>query len=848
MRTLIRLLNGRHLQRQWVRSLLSLVGVAVGVGTFVFAPALTGTIVGAVDLTQNDLSGRAIIEVRSASGTVEVAALESIRSITGVRLATPFLQYGGWVRGQPEVLVIVGIDPQHDLQVRDYPLEVGTFLTGTGGVLVGANYTRDKKLRVGDTLQVISVGGVLDLTVRGLLSGAEGFGRLNGGDLLVVDIQDAFRLRGGAQADTISILTDPALSTDEVMTSLRTTLGDAFLIESPTQRFQGTRQFTVVLSLILSIVCSLILGVGVVLIYNSMAISVAQRRAEIGVLRAVGASRAEVRTLYLLEATVLGALGSAAGILLGYGMVAVGKNLPVIPEFTQSTILSSRGQVSVPDGLWLIAFIGGTIISAAAGYLPARAASRVDPIEAMLQIRAETGNLRFSLRQTLLAVTLIGIPLLGMVVIPAGTLEGIIFGNSAIYLVLAGMILLVAPLMSLLAHGLPSFLYRVSGVVGLIAADNVMRRPKRMLITASFVMFGCTMILQVSGTNFGFQGYVQEWTEGENLGDLILLGPTRDPLHPAQPIPADVVEAITQRSEIAGFYTERHRVLEQNGLTFLIRAMDMAEFQALGGHFPWATGDQSTAYTRLADLQQPAALTSGSLISTANGIAAGKQTTLKTPSGTYTLDIVGAVLGVIETDRVVLVINRKWYVDQWNDPSVDRVTLKVRPGVDVNALRRELLSAYALRGVMVLDASEMRAAFMKMILTISTVSQLLSLLFALTFLAGLAGTLVIMVIDRRRELDMMRAVGMLRRQIVVGILFEAIILILFGLVIAVPGVSLTTALQRLSMESVMGIRFTLDPKEILIMAGLALLIGLAAAYFPAQSAGRTDVLEAMRYE
>jgi putative ABC transport system permease protein len=193
-------------------------------------------------------------------------------------------------------------------------------------------------------------------------------------------------------------------------------------------------------------------------------------------------------------------------------------------------------------------------------------------------------------------------------------------------------------------------------------------------------------------------------------------------------------------------------------------------------------------------------------------------------------------------------MNRPLYTQLWDDEQVDRLQIALQPEADIQAARRELLRDYAMQGIVTYDSSEVRAAFMKQMISISNVSKMMTVLCLVIMVGGLGSTIYVMVIDRRREIGMLRAVGMLRKQITQSIVLEAVILLVICAVVGIPTGMLVMSMQAAAMQNVMGIRFALSTYDVTVSVAILALTSLIAAYFPARRAGQTNILEAMHYE
>jgi putative ABC transport system permease protein len=402
--------------------------------------------------------------------------------------------------------------------------------------------------------------------------------------------------------------------------------------------------------------------------------------------------------------------------------------------------------------------------------------------------------------------------------------------------------------MVLLGGFLPTLMQRIFSITGMIAAGNITRRPKRALSTTLLLTYGLTMGVFIGESNFGYTDFVRDWNEGENLGDLTVVGAGTNPFNPLIGVPSNVVEAIRARGDVAAVITESSATLRHEGREYNIRAVDLEAFIAQGGRFAWNTGDEATAYQRLLDQQHPALLVNAGFAVISSGLSPGSLITLPTPNGDVTFEVVGVILGGVMPDRISIVMDQALYSRLWHDSQVDRLQVILHPQADVQEVRRELLREYADQGVVTLDSREMMAAFSNRMTSISTVSSLLSSLFAVIMLAGIGSTLYVMVLDRRREIGMLRAVGMLRSQITRSMMMEGLIMLGIAIIVGLPSAVFGNLMQQMAMQVLMGIGFSLNPVETAFVVLLSAALIFLATYLPAQFAGRTNVLEAMRYE
>jgi putative ABC transport system permease protein len=229
----------------------------------------------------------------------------------------------------------------------------------------------------------------------------------------------------------------------------------------------------------------------------------------------------------------------------------------------------------------------------------------------------------------------------------------------------------------------------------------------------------------------------------------------------------------------------------------------------------------------------------------------GDALTLDTPSGPQSFEIVGTVLGAIEPVKpgsLSLILDREVYRRLWHDDRIDRLLIKLKPGSDAQAERRAMQKDFAESGVVVISPADLSAALDGTLRNIVIVAQILSLLLLVTLTLGIANTIVINVLDRRREMGTLRAIGLRGREVAIGVMLETALLVAVASALAVPMGIFTNHANTLTMQDVFAIRFTLNAGDVIRSLGLVLLSALLASYFPARQAGQVDVIEALRWE
>ena len=845
-RHLFRLIAVRHVGRHKLRTLLTLLGLIVGVATFIFGPTLAASITSAFDASISDIAGHADLEITGPDEGFRQRTLSIVRGTDGVALAAPQAQTAAVLSGQSESLVIFGIDPSVEWAVRSYLLTDGRFIQRAGQVLFTTAYARERDLQLSDHVTLIAANGSRTFEVVGLLA-ASGIGRLNNGDVAIVRYQDAQDLRGSANLDEIAITLKPGTTPDIAIDRLRASLPDNLKIEAMQDKRGPLEDIRNVVTFVMGFASLMLLSVGVTLVYNTMTVAVAQRCTEIGVLRALGVSRRSVRNLFLLEAAVLGAVGTTLGIAAGYALVqSAGQALDLGAVF--NTGASLKVDVSVPSWLPIAAVIAGIGLPVIAAWLPSRSAARIDPIEALSGVRAETDFMRVNRGRIIMAIALLAVSIYLLVNKNQGqSMPQIVTGEL---LMLPGVLLLLPGLIAALGRIVPALMQRLFGVTGLLAAEHLMKRPKRMTATATVMLISAWAAIVVSSGNFGYRQFVDEWNASQNVWDLTIAGAGPSPFRSSVSLPTTLIDQLVRRRDIAAVVTERRKTIETPRGNFEIRAIDLTAYQAQGARFLWDKGDEAAAHARLIDTARPAVLLS-SFASFTQDLQPGDTITFDTPRGPVQFEIAGTILSAIDPVAIgeaSLIMDRALYRRVWHDDRVDRLMIKLVPGANPQAVRRDLQHDHPDGGFAIVDPAQLSASIDAAIFNMSITSQVLSLLLLATMTLGIANTLVIEVLDRRREMGLLRALGLRGRQVAFSLMLEVTLLVIIACALGIPMAIYTNYANTLGMGEIFAIRFVLNPIEVAASLSLILMAATTASYLPARQAGRVDVLEALHYE
>jgi putative ABC transport system permease protein len=685
---------------------------------------------------------------------------------------------------------------------------------------------------VGDEVQILLEGAPETFRVVGLA----GFGQadnIGGATSAIFNLPTAQRvLDRRGELDDIFVQADPGISPSELRGRVAAALPKG--VEAVTgataasEDSQAIKDGLGFFRTALLVFATVSLFVGAFIIFNTFSIIVAQRTQELGLLRALGASRRQILTSVAAEAAITGVVAAAIGVVAGIGIAAAlqsvlsafGIDLP-----STSTQLEPRTVfVSVVVGLAV------TLISA---ILPARRAARVAPIEALRDSASNPAGAGLRRRIAIGAVVTlagVGILLYGLFGSPAKA--GLVVGAGAALTFLGVAIL--APLVAApIARALGAPLARL-GITGTLGRENAMRNPRRTASTASALMIGLGLVTLVAILGASLKASSDAVLDDTLRADFILTTSSFTPFSP------DVARKLDDLPEVDAVESFRQNAIRVHGSDDFVVGVDPASLAAVtnvgmtaGSISSLSRGRSVLVHTDVAD---------------AHDWSVGDRIGIQFPSigdRTYRIG------GLYSEDRLLgnFVISNRSYDRAYPDHLDSFVFVTGAPGMSADALHRAIdRKLHGYPSVEVQDQAAFKAkqaGFVDRLLGLITALLALAVVIALF---GIANTLSLSIFERRRELGLLRAVGMTRRQVRRMIRWESVIIAMMGAVLGIAiGVFFGWALQR-ALSSAGVTVLAIPAGQLAGYLLFAAIAGVVTAILPARRASRLDVLRAIAYE
>jgi len=860
-----------HFRERPVRSVLSVVGVSLGVLASVSIGTANVQVLQSFDRSVRAVSGSATLEIIGHDLGVDEAVIGSVRGLPGVEQASPFLEQGVAVQTEGhrgEALQIFGIDLLAELgspsgrflitpEDRERAIED---VVSADAVYLGRSLADSWGFHVGSLVDVQGGGRNLRLRVAGIIQGTEGAGSLwdRAAAMDIAAAQTNFSAIG--RLDRIDIVTGAGWNVDDVAASLRAVLPPHLVVQRPAQRSKQVENMVRSFQLNLTVLSWVGLLVGTFLIYNTMAFAVTQRRREIGIYRAIGMAERRIAMLFLLEGGLLGFIG---GMLGGMAGVWVSRALMALVSRTISDLyvpLVTEDPMSWLDTQTIMAMVKGTafgtMVAMVGALAPSLEASRTVAVRALAPgDYEETQRVRGS---RFLAVSVLLLAWAGALSMP-GPVNGLpLFGYLATLCLLGSLVALSPVCIQALGRREVSRSREslaLEGGLRRMAAEHAARHPGRNAVTVSALMVGLAIMIGVVIMVRSFRDTVETWVNETVMADLIVAPfgwlHGQQSGHAARALSDSLTSVLSSFDGVAAVDTYRNVQVEVEGRTAMLVSRDM-RLHAQRSRYLLVRGDSTAALTRAAE-------SGGVLISEvlANrlGVLEGERVTIRTPQGPHSVPVEG-IFYDYATDGGKMVMDRVPYQRLWNDRSVTVFAVYLTAGADSETVRAAMVRAFAewqdgLLPPMVIKNRELRKEILDIFDRTFVLTYVLELIAVLVAVLGIVNTLVTAVLERRRELATLQAIGASRRQVERLVLWEAVYLGSIGAVLGViGGLGLAWILITVVNKQSFGwtIRMTV-PLDVLLQA---VTIGVAAAwiagYIPARWAARQPAVEGLRQE
>jgi putative ABC transport system permease protein len=860
MLRLLRTLSWRHLQRHRLRTLLTLLGMTLGVGVIVAIAVVNRSLTSSFQRTIEQIAGKAVLQVSNGESGVAESVFPLIRDTPGVQDAAAAVEGFLPVRGvERERLYIYGVDFLTDVAIRDHHFvsskseseEALDFISRADSIALTESFSRRLNLPLGSKIALTTSRGKQDYTVRALLR-EEGMAKAFGGNLALMDLpvaQQALSKEG--KLDIVDLTVEEGEKIEAVKNRLLQRLQGSAEVERPKNRGEQIELLLTSFRVGLFFVSLIALFVGFFLIYNTVLVSVTQRKREIGSLRCLGMRRGELLRFIITEALILALIGSLLGSGLGWllaqlALLAVGE-----------TVGNLFSLLDLAPGIFTwrelgLSLASGVAVALLAALHPALEAIRISPLESARQTAWNPYFQGQNSWATRLGLLCLGVsPLL--IFLPLRRYEPVqqfSVGIIGMLFFLVGLAFLCPLIVKIGVKWLWPLVLRLPGstwVEARLASDSLRRNPLRTGITVATLVISLAAIFTIAAFVNSVRGSLLAWVDQMVTADLIVSSGARTSGPRNVPLKEDTLAGLKAVPGVK--IVDLYRLIRSNheGKPIVIESFsagDSASVRTL----PMVSGDGPRVLKEMAEGK-------GVILSESFQSRFGKgvddSIELATPSGRIAFKVLGVYVDY-SSDIGSVLIDRALYKKYWRDELVDAFDLWLEPSADQQTVIQEIKQRYGEEYQLFISThGELRNTVVNIMEQSFVVNYAVEIVAVVVAIFSVINTLLASILDRTREIGVLRAIGATQTQVRRSVALEAgWIGILGGLLGLLAGTIMSYHHVVYNTKVLTGWTFQFYyPYGVAVVSILAsVVLCVLAGYGPSKQAAATPIVAAIGYE
>ncbi len=775
----------------------------------------------------------------------QVAAVDGVKSVSAslgrsVNFPPDYFDKDPKTADRVNIITLTGLDVDAARSMHAYQVQAGRFLetSDPNAAVISSSLADTLGLGLGDQLEIPGVNGITPLSIVGIMPPRA----LPGNEEVFVTLSTAQEIM--ASPGTINSVEATFLTTDDaervrIQDQILATVGSSFKLGT----LVSNEQFLTSLKLgsaIFGVMGTLALLMGGFIIFNTFRTLVAERRRDIGMLRTLGATRGTILGIILVEGFIQGIMGTALGILTGYFFAGIVLSAlgPIFSEFMNIHV---GGPVFAASPL-ILSIVVGIGVTLLAGILPALSASRVTPLEALRPSLGEVAFRRMAGWGFWTGVAMIVFGVLVLFTQDPGlvSLGGVLF-IVGIFLTAAALVSPIAKMFSALVAA--TF---ARGGTAQLAEGNLSRQPARAATTASTTLIALAIVVMaaslISSLFLGFRQILEKSLSS----DFLILPPSVITWGNNLGASEDFSAKLKSTEGVEAVGSLRFAPALANGLNIGVMGIDPVDFPQVSG-LEFSQGDEKSIY---ANLDAGRNMVVNGILASTIGVNLGDDVELVTPSGSQNYRIIGIATDYLDAKIPTAVISQNNLAADFGAHEDILFFVNAASGVNKETVHANIAAALAnYPQFRLIDGQAYIDENLAIFNSVFAGMVALVLFLAIPSLIAMVNTLAIGVIERTREIGMLRAIGSTRAQIRTIILTEALILSGIGTVFGILsglylGNMAITAMGSLGFPT----QFVFPLTGILLGIAAGIVFGILAAIIPARQATRLQVVEALRYE
>lgn len=839
----------RYLIQHPLQSALTILGITLGVAVIVAIDYANSSASRGFELSTWAITGRATHQVIGGPRGLDQSVYTNFKLKGLIDKAAPTISAFVW---SPQLgsnyLQLLGVDPFAEQHFRDYLAQMENphsdfnlipFLTEPGALLISRHLADSFNISAGDRITVFSGGKEKSAWISGVISPPTGTSSTAVQDLILADISTAQELTD--QLGKLSAI-DLIVSSESRLAEIENALPAGTKLIAAGANTESIQQTIAAFQINLLALSLLALLVGMFLIYNTMTFSVVRRRALLGTLRALGATKREIFMLTLSEAFGLGVLGAALGVLLGI-VLGQGSIQLVTRTIHDLYFVTSVTEVGISMASILKGALTGIVASVIAAAIPAWEASSVSPMAALARssLESKLGSKMWIASAVGVVAIILGV--LGFIFSGRDLTSGFLFT----FIVILGFAFLTPALMKLLIGSISFIPKRSLGSIARMAPQAILRNSSRTAVAIAALMIAVATTIGMSTMIGSFRHTVEVWLSQTLTGDIYVFSPSATTVGAISKLDPRIVELIERIPEIerAGFLRTA-QVSSRNG-PINVSAINYLAYEDEGLYHA-VDQNPEHAWKRA---QEGGVLISEPLGRRLGLLELNSVLTLETNSGPTDFPVVGIYFDYASSQGN-LMMDAAVFAKHWGDDSVTDAALWVDEGTDVEAFAEALETAFApIQQLIVRPNARVRAAGLRVFDRTFTITYALQFLAVLVAFIGVMSTLLSLQLDKIRELGILRALGFSIQELRKLIFLETGLMGLTAGVFAIPtGFILALILTYIINRRAFGwtLQWHVEPGPFVMALAVSVGAALLAGIYPAIKAGRVNIVQALRSE
>lgn len=843
----------RYLLRHPWQSVLMIVGITLGVAVMVAIDLANVSASQAFDLSTEAVAGRATHQIvggpQGLDESVYVALRRAGLANDGIASAPIISDYVSSPQLGNRPVQLLGIDPFAEAPFRNYVTDgqnvpvaqLTAFLTQPGAVLLSRDVADRYGLEIGAPLE-LTVGGYQRAAfVAGMVQPTDNLSRRALDGMLLADISTAQELTGRiGKLDRIDLLVPEG--GDALLARLQAILPETVTVQPVAARSGTIEQMTAAFRTNLTALSLLALVVGLFLIYNTMTFSVVQRRPLFGTLRCLGVTGNEVFILVLAEALVIGVIGAVLGVVLGVFM-GQGAVRAVTQTINDLYFVVTVQGVAAPVSSLVKGAVLGVVATVLAAAPPAWEAASVPPRTALSR-----SGLESKAGQAVKAAALASLMLMATgVVLLALPVRGLLTSFAGTFAIIIGIGMQTPLVTKLLMDATTPVSSRLGGVLGRMAPRSVVNSLSRTAIAIAALMIAVSVTIGVSLMVGSFRYTVVAWLSQTVQGDVYISPPSATASSNTGIIDPAASTIVRGWPGVERVDSLRSVTVDSPDGPLQVAAVDNP---STGDERLFVASDGPPEAVWEA-MQAGAVMVSEPFANRFNLPKSGGEVTLDTPGGPRTFPVAAIYYDYASSQGTVMMA-LPLYQSLWNDDAITALALRLAPGVDADQITRQLQDALAnVQSLIVQPNQALRDEALVVFDRTFAITGALQLLATLVAFIGVLSALLSLMLDKQRELGILRAVGLTGRQLWRLVSLETGLMGAVAGLLAMPtGLVLALILIYIINRRSFGwtLQLQLSPEPFIQALIVAVVAALLAGIYPAYRMTRMATSDAMRFE